>query len=63
MDAECVAISEEWRMDLQQISYCYRVRVVEETGTTELMDDELADGWGSRGWIGVETAWRRRWKK
>jgi len=54
MDAECIATSEEWRNDLHQISYCYRARLVEETGRTELMDDELADGLGSDGWMGVE---------
>jgi 8-oxo-dGTP diphosphatase len=56
MDGECIATSEEWRNDLHQISYSYRAKLVEETGKTELMDDELADGLGSHGWMCVEKA-------
>ena len=56
MDAECTATSEEWQNDPHQISYCYAARLVEDTGKTELMDDELVEGLGSQGWMSVETA-------
>jgi 8-oxo-dGTP diphosphatase len=59
MDAECIATSEEWRNDLHQISYCYRARLLEETGKTQLMEDELADGLGSHRWMCVETALKK----
>lgn len=56
MDADCMATAEEWRNDLHQISYCYVARLVEDTGKTELMEDELADGLGNHEWMSVGTA-------
>ncbi|TVY52439.1 hypothetical protein LSUE1_G010363, partial [Lachnellula suecica] len=51
----CMATTEEWRNDLHQISYCYRARLLEDTGAPELTDDEVADGLRHE-WVSVEVA-------
>jgi len=41
---DCIAVSEEWRNELHQLSYCYEARLVENTGAVQLTEDEIADG-------------------
>ena len=55
LDRDCFAVTEEWRNDLHQTSYCYAARFVEDTGATELTDDELVDGLQHE-WISVRGA-------
>ena len=58
LDKDYFAVTEEWRNDLHQISYCYVAYLVEDTGVTELTDDELVDGLEHE-WISVPAAIER----
>ena len=55
LDRDCFAMTEEWRNDLHQISYCYAAHLVEDTGAIELTDDELVDGL-QHDWVSVRAA-------
>ena len=55
LDRDCFAVTEEWRNDLHQISYCYAARLVEDTGAIELTEDELVDGLQHE-WISIRAA-------
>lgn len=55
LDGHCFAVTEEWRSDLHQLSYCYAAHLVEDTGAMELTDDELVDGLEHE-WISVRAA-------
>ena len=55
VQGDCVAVVEEYRNDLHQVSYCYRGRLVDDRGQPELTDDEVADGL-SHTWVPVHTA-------
>ena len=55
LDRYCFAITEEWRDNLHQISYCYAAHLVEDTGAVELTDDELIDGLQHE-WISIRAA-------
>lgn len=55
LDKNCFAVTEEWRNDLHQISYCYAARLVEDTGAIELTEDELVDGLQHE-WISIPAA-------
>jgi 8-oxo-dGTP diphosphatase len=55
IDGDCMAMTEEWRNDLHQISYCYRAHLVEDTGIPELTEDEVVDGLKHE-WTSVEAA-------
>ncbi|CAF9935136.1 hypothetical protein IMSHALPRED_010120 [Imshaugia aleurites] len=55
LDRDCFAVTEEWRNDLHQTSYCYAARLVEHTGATELTEDELVDGLQHE-WISIRAA-------
>ncbi|MCJ1394086.1 hypothetical protein MMC18_006964 [Xylographa bjoerkii] len=55
MDGECIATTEEWRKGLRQISYCYRGRLVENTGIPELTEDEVLEGLKHE-WISFDGA-------
>ena len=55
LDRDCFAVTEEWRSDLHQISYCYATKLVEDTGAIELTDDELVDGLQHE-WVSVWAA-------
>lgn len=52
---DCFAMTEEFRNDLHQISYCYAAHLVEDTGAIELTDDELVDGLQHE-WVSVRAA-------
>lgn len=39
-----VVISEEYRNDLHQISYCYLAQLISKSGKPELTEDEVEDG-------------------
>jgi len=58
IDARCMATTEEWRNDLHQISYCYRAKMMEDTGVPELTEEEVADGLRHE-WVEVEEAMRK----
>lgn len=55
LDTDCFAVTEEWRNDLHQISYCYAARLVEDTGAIELTEDELVDGLQHE-WVSIPAA-------
>jgi 8-oxo-dGTP diphosphatase len=55
IEGECVAMTEEYRHDLHQISYCYRAKLLEKTGKPELTEDEVVDGL-SHEWVSVAEA-------
>ena len=55
LDQDCFAVTEEWRNDLHQTSYCYAARLVEDTGAIELTEDELVDGLQHE-WISIRAA-------
>lgn len=58
LSKKCLAMVEEWRNDLHQLSYCYVAHVLEDTGKTSLTEEELADGLEHE-WVHVDTAIRR----
>lgn len=39
-----IAMSEEYRKDLHQISYCYLAQLISKSGRPELTEDEVEDG-------------------
>jgi 8-oxo-dGTP diphosphatase len=55
MSKRCLAIVEEWRNDLHQISYCYVTHVLEDTGATSLTQEEIDEGLEHR-WVHVNAA-------
>ena len=55
LDRDYFAVTEEWRNDLHQISYCYATHLIEDTGAIELTDDELVDGLQHE-WISIRAA-------
>lgn len=55
LDKNYFAVTEEWRNELHQISYCYAARLVEDTGAIELTEDELVDGLRHE-WISMPAA-------
>ena len=55
LDIDCFAMTEEWRGNLHQMSYCYAAHLVEDTGAIELTDDELVDGLQHE-WVSVRAA-------
>jgi len=55
MSKRCLAIVEEWRNDLHQISYCYVAHVLEDTGATALTEEEIGDGLEHR-WVHLDAA-------
>ncbi|KAK4548759.1 hypothetical protein LTR36_008532 [Oleoguttula mirabilis] len=52
---ECIGVCEEWRNDLHQLSYCYRARLIEDTGAVHLTEEELGDGLQHQ-WCAPEAA-------
>ena len=48
-------VVQEWRNDLEQLSYCYAGRVIEDTGVTQLTEDEIKDGL-THLWLSAEDA-------
>jgi 8-oxo-dGTP diphosphatase len=55
MSKRCLAIVEEWRNDLHQISYCYVTYVLKDTGATSLTQEEIDEGLEHR-WVHVNAA-------
>jgi 8-oxo-dGTP diphosphatase len=55
MSTRCLAIVEEWRNSLHQISYCYVAHVLEDTGITALTQEEIDDGLEHQ-WVHVGVA-------
>jgi 8-oxo-dGTP diphosphatase len=55
MSKRCLAIVEEWRNDLHQLSYCYVAHVLEDTGATALTEEETGDGLEHR-WVHIDVA-------
>jgi len=55
LDGECIANVEEWRNNLHQISYCYVVHLIKDTGVPELTEQEKADGLQHE-WISINAA-------
>lgn len=53
----CFAMTEEFRNDLHQVSYCYRATLIEghEHGNPELTEEEVSDGLKHE-WVPVEKA-------
>lgn len=51
----CVAVAEEYRHDLHQLSYCYVADVVDDSGSPNLTEDEINDGLGNL-WMSVDEA-------
>ena len=58
INGSCMATTQEWRNDLRQISYCYRARMLKDTGATELTEEEAADGLRHE-WVSVELAMKK----
>ena len=55
LGGECIATVEEWRNDLNQLSYCYTATLVEDTGASELTEMEKDEGLQHE-WVFVEAA-------
>jgi len=55
IDVDCLAMAEEWRNDLHQISFCLIGRLLEDLGATDLTEDEIADGLKHQ-WVTVQGA-------
>lgn len=53
--SDCFATTEEYRMDLHQISYCYCADLVDDSGKPELTEEELVDGF-SHSWMPFNKA-------
>lgn len=53
--AKCFAKSEEWRNDLHQVSFCYVVELLEDTGVPELTELEASEGLKHR-WVSIDEA-------
>lgn len=49
---ECIAVAEEYSYYMHQMSYCYVATVTEETGKTDLSEEEKNEGLGFQ-WHGV----------
>jgi ADP-ribose pyrophosphatase YjhB (NUDIX family) len=50
-----LATSEEWRNDLHQTSFCYVTSLKEDTGKTQLTEEEAAEGL-KHDWVAVQDA-------
>ncbi|KAH6714657.1 NUDIX domain-containing protein [Leptodontidium sp. MPI-SDFR-AT-0119] len=62
IDSEPFAMTTEWRNESRgqvqcQTSYCYRAKLVKDTGRRELTEEETEDGF-SHEWIGLQEARR-----
>ncbi|PKS11917.1 hypothetical protein jhhlp_001212 [Lomentospora prolificans] len=57
VESECIAMTEEYRFGLHQLSYCYRARLLDRTGKPALTQEEIEDGF-SHEWISVEEVLR-----
>ncbi|MCJ1379513.1 hypothetical protein MMC17_002614 [Xylographa soralifera] len=55
MEGGCMATTEEWRDGLHQISYCYRGRLMKDTGMPELKENQIIDGLKHE-WISLDGA-------
>jgi 8-oxo-dGTP pyrophosphatase MutT (NUDIX family) len=56
-DKKYFARSEEWRNDLHQISYCFVVKLVEDTGKPEITELESQEGL-THTWLNIKDALR-----
>ena len=55
MEGECMATTEEWMDGLHQTTYCYRGRLIEDTGMPQLGSDRMVDGLMPE-WISLDGA-------
>ncbi|KFY43407.1 hypothetical protein V494_02006 [Pseudogymnoascus sp. VKM F-4513 (FW-928)] len=51
----CVGMTEEYRFEQRQISYCYVADVVDDSGSPSLTEEEIGDGLGHL-WLSVDEA-------
>jgi len=58
IEGDYIAVVEEWRNDLHQLSYCYVATLVDDTGAPELTEEEMSDGLQHE-WVSVATALER----
>lgn len=56
-EAGCIAITEEYRNDLRQMSYCYCADLVDDSGAPALTKDEVQDEL-AHSWMAVDEAKR-----
>jgi 8-oxo-dGTP diphosphatase len=62
IDSEPFAVTTEWRSEARgkvqcQTSYCYRAKLVKDTGRRALTEEEMEDGF-SHQWVGFQEARR-----
>jgi 8-oxo-dGTP diphosphatase len=50
VESECIAVAEEWRNNLHQISYCYRAQWIQGTGSSQFTEMEPSEG-PKHGWV------------